>query len=333
MHYGIGAASVRGDKNSESDSFGLVALCSVGPILAVMILGLIFNINSSTYTMIEIPNVSNTNEISNVFIRNIPVYAKDVLKSLSPIVIFFLLYNFFKLKLSKYELKKIFVGFLYTFVGIVIFLTGVNVGFLPVGNALGIALMESIDNVMILPIIMAIAFFIVKAEPAVQVLTKKVNEITDGMISSKIMEGTLSIGMMIALIFSLLRAWYGIPFYAIIVPGYILALGLTVFAPSIFVGIAFDSGGVISGPMTASFLLPLIIGICENSGRANINVMQDAFGLVSMVALMPLITIQVVGIMYKYRRERYFEEEQVKTHGVVEKDDIVVFPKKVSKSV
>ena len=183
-----------------------------------------------------------------------------------------------------------------------------------------------------LPIMMLIGFFIVKAEPAVQVLIKQVNDITDGKVSEKIMEGALSIGMMLALVISCLRAWYGIPLIVFLIPGYILAIGLTLFCPGIFTGIAFDSGGVTSGPMTASFILPLMIGICEASGRANFNVMQDAFGLVSMVAMMPLIVIQIVGVMYKYKRDRYFKEtiEEIE----IKKDEIIVFKKKtVTKAI
>jgi len=323
---GIGAASVRGDKNSESDSFGLVALCSVGPILAVMILGLVYKVTNTNYIPIQISNLANTKDVGQAFVSQIPYYAKDVLKSLLPLIVFFVLYNVISLRLQKQELKKIFFGFVFTFIGLVVFLTGVNVGFLPVGNILGVSLAELPNRIIVLPIIMAIGFFIVKAEPAVQILVKKVNEITDGMVSENVLQGTLSVGMMLALIISLLRALYGIPFFYIILPGYALALILTFFTPDIFVGVAFDSGGVTSGPMTASFLLPLMIGICEASSRANINVMEDAFGLVSMVALMPLITIQIVGIMYKYRKDRFFEEQVVTK--VEEHDDIVVFPRK-----
>ena len=188
------------------------------------------------------------------------------------------------------------------------------------------SLITSIDKTLVLPLIMLIGYFIVKAEPAVQILTKQVSDITDGMVSEKVMLNTLSIGMMVALIFSLFRAWYGIPFFVILIPGYIIALALTFFAPEIFVGIAFDSGGVTSGPMTASFILPLMIGICEASGRANMDVMKDAFGLVSMVALMPLIVIQAVGVMFKIQQARgkaIFEDS-----GKAEDDEIIVFKRK-----
>ena len=265
---GIGAASIRSSKDSENDNFGLVALCSIGPIIAVMILGILFKIDGGVYTPITMNTISNSKELAEVFINAVPQYALEVLKSILPIIVFFFLYNIFVLKLSSKEVKKICVGFIYTYVGMTIFLTGVNVGFLPVGNELGIHLMDIPNKTFILPIIMLIGFFIVQAEPAVKVLTKNVSTITDGMISEKLMRATLSIGMMVALVISFIRALYGVPIYYILIPGYAIALILTFFSPDIFTGIAFDSGGVISGPLTACFLLPLVIGICEASRKS-----------------------------------------------------------------
>ncbi len=320
---GIGAASIRGDKDSESDSFGLVSLCSIGPIIAVMILGILFNISGAEYISTTRLFISNSNEIKNAYFQAIPINCIEVAKSLAPIIVFFILYNFSNLRLPKNEIKKIATGFLYTFFGLVIFLTGVKVGFLPVGNEIGTALMSVEGKGIILVLMIFIGVAVVGAEPAVQVLTKQVNNITDGAVSKKLMQSSLSIGMAIALIFSLLRALYGFPIYVFLIPGYLIALILTFISPEIFTGIAFDSGGVASGPMTASFILPLIIGICEASGRKNINVMQDAFGLVSMVAMMPLIVIQIVGVLYKYRAKLNIGFESSESN-----DDIIVFKKK-----
>ena len=326
---GIGAASIRNDRNSESDSFGLVALCSVGPILSVMILGLIYRVSSAEYTPFVLASLNNTKEIGSTFVNALPHYSIEVLKSLLPIVVFFSLYNVVSLKLAKQEIKKVFIGFVYTFIGLVIFLTGVNIGFLPVGNTIGESIIHSLSKTEILPIMMIIGYFIVKAEPAVQVLTKQVSDITDGMVSERVMQNALSVGMMLALIISLFRAWYGIPILVVLVPGYMLALCLTFVAPEIFVGIAFDSGGVTSGPMTASFILPLMIGICEASGRMNIDVMKDAFGLVSMVALMPLITIQVLGVMFKVKKAKAMASVTTPQHALeTVEDDIIVFNRK-----
>lgn len=264
---GLGAASIRNDKNSENDSFGLVALCSVGPIIAVMILGLIYKISGGEYTPFIIQSVDSSKDISNIFLSEVPKCALTVIKSLSPILIFYLLYNAFSLKLPKKENLKVLVGFVYTFIGLVIFLVGVDKGFLPVGNTLGEALMHIQHKILILPIIAVIGYFVVQAEPAVQVLVKQVSTITDGMVSERILLTTLSVGMSIALVICCLRSWFGIPFLCFILPGYVLAMLLTIVTPEIFVGIAFDSGGVTSGPLTASFLLPLMVGICEASRK------------------------------------------------------------------
>ena len=243
---GIGAASIRNDKSAESDSFGLVALCSIGPIIAVMVLGLLYKITNTEFVPFEIQPLANSQAVFKTFSNALPNYCLEVLKSLSPIVVFFILYQIFCLKLSKSQVIKIFVGFIYTFIGLVIFLTGVNVGFLPVGNSIGYSLMNLENKIILIPIMILIGFFIVQAEPAVLVLIKQVSNITDGVISEKLMKTTLSIGMAIALTISFIRAWLGIPIYYFLIPGYLLALLLMFLTPEIFTGIAFDSGGVTS---------------------------------------------------------------------------------------
>lgn len=264
---GIGAATIRSDKNSESDSFGLVALCSVGPILAVMILGLVYSITQTNYVPFETPPIEVSTDISQAFLSAIPTYCIDVFKSLVPIIIFFVLYQITYLKMPKNELIKVFVGMFYTYLGLVLFLTGAKVGFLPVGNSLGMSIMNIKMKWIIILIMEIVGYFIVQAEPAVNVLVKQVNEITDGMVSEGTMKTTLSIGMSIALIISVLRAWFGIPIYFFLITGYLVTIILSFFVSEMFTGIAFDSGGVASGPMTASFLLPLVIGIAENSRK------------------------------------------------------------------
>ena len=173
----------------------------------------------------------------------------------------------FVLRMPKNELVRVFVGMFYTYLGLVLFLTGAKVGFLPVGNSLGMSIMNIRMKWIIIPIMELVGYFIVQAEPAVNVLVKQVNEITDGMVSEGTMKITLSIGMSIALIISVLRAWFGIPIYFFLVAGYSIAIVLSFLVSEMFTGIAFDSGGVASGPMTASFLLPLVIGIAENSRK------------------------------------------------------------------
>ena len=324
---GIGAASIRSDKESESDSFGLVALCSVGPILAVMILGLVYKLSNTEYIPASLIGISSSVDIGTEFLKAIPIYSLQVLKSLVPIILFFVPYNLIKIKLPKQEMIKIGIGIIYTFIGLVIFMVGVNVGFLPVANQLGISLISLDNKAFVIIIIQLIGFFIVQAEPAVQILCSQVVDITDGMVSKKALVITMSIGMAIALLISLFRAWLGIPILVVLIPGYLIALLLTFFTPEIFVGIAFDSGGVASGPLTASFVLPIMIGICEASGRINASVMRDAFGLVSMVALMPLIVIQIVGIIYARKSTHATKVDQAIIREI--EDEIIVFPKKV----
>ena len=322
---GIGAASIRSGKESESDSFGLVALCSIGPILTVMILGLIFQIENTVYTPLDIITVDDSKGLIMMFVNELPSYVLEVAKALSPIIVFFGLYQITTLKMPKNELIKIFIGFIYTFIGLVLFLTGVNVGFMPVGNQLGSELIGMEQSWLIFPIVILIGYFIVQAEPAVLVLTKQVSDLTDGAIPEKAMKISLSLGMALALVIGVIRSAYGVPIMYFLIPGYLLALSLTFFSPEIFTAIAFDSGGVTSGPMTATFVLPLMIGICEASDRINTNIMKDAFGLVAMVAMMPLIIVQIMGVLYKMKTNK----RVAKPKEYVEEDAIIVFKRKV----
>ena len=205
------------------------------------------------------------------------------------------------------QIKRILVGLFYTYLGLVLFLCGVNVGFAPVGAYLGEALAELPSKWVLMPLGMLIGYFIVKAEPAIQVLNHQVQDITNGAISSKAMNMTLSIGVAVSVGLAMLRVLTGISLYWIIIPGYLIALGLSKVVPKIFVGIAFDSGGVASGPMTTTFLLPLSIGVCEAVGG---NLMTDAFGVVALVAMTPLIAIQVMGLVFKLKTRNVVEVVQ-----------------------
>lgn len=321
MHFGIGAASIRSGKEAESDSFGLVALCSIGPILTVMILSLLFNIENTVYTPMILPIVEDSQSLIMVFVKELPQYMLEVGKALLPIIIFFLCYQWNSLKMPKSELRKVGVGLIYTFIGLVLFLTGVNVGFMPVGNQLGTELMNIDYPWLIYPIVIAIGYYIVQAEPAVLVLTKQVSDLTDGAIPEKAMKISLSLGMAIAMVIAVVRAQFGIPIFCFLIPGYLLALCLMFLVPEIFTAIAFDSGGVTSGPMTATFVLPLMIGVCEACGRLDANIMRDAFGLVAMVAMMPLIIVQIMGLVYKMKMKKQTIKEK-------EEDEIIVFKRK-----
>lgn len=298
MALGVGFAAVRSDKHAENDSFGLVALCSVGPILAVLLLGLLYQPGSTAYTPSEIPNIEDSAVLWQYFAHGFPEYIKEIAVSLLPIAIFFGIFQIISLKLNKKTLLKIAIGLIYTYIGLVLFLTGVNVGFMPAGNYLGQMIAALPYRWILIPIGMLIGFFIVKAEPAVYVLMEQVEEITSGAISGRSMGLSLSIGVCASLGLAMIRVLTGISIFWFIIPGYLIALVLTFFVPKIFTAIAFDSGGVASGPMTATFLLPFAIGACQTVGG---NIVQDAFGIISMVAMTPLITIQILGVIYQFR--------------------------------
>lgn len=297
MALGLGVAAVRGGKSAHDDSFGLIALCSVGPILSVLLLGMLYN-SSGSYTDVVITDVNNIGEAINTFLHALPHYFKEVAAALSPIVIAFIIFQIIFLKLPKSQLIKISVGVVYTYVGLVIFLTGVNVGFLPAGNFIGKSLGLLDNNWILVPVGMVMGFFIVAAEPAVHVLNKQVEDVTGGAISKRAMLVSLSLGVAISIGIAMIRVLKGVSIWYFIVPGYTIALILTFFVPPIFTGIAFDSGGVASGPMTATFMLPFSMGASEAAGG---NILTDAFGLVAMVAMTPLITIQILGVVYKIK--------------------------------
>ena len=300
MALGLGLAALGKSRQSGEDSFGMIALCSVGPILAVLVLGLTYRAEGGSYEPFVIPEINSTRELGLQFGAAFPAYMKEVLGALLPIMIFFLVFQMLFLRLRKKQLGKLLVGLLYTFGGLTLFLTGVNVGFMPVGHFLGAELAGLSYRWVLVPLGMVIGYFIVKAEPAVLVLNKQVEDITSGAIPQRMMMAGLSMGMALSVGLSMLRVLTGLPLLALLLPGYALALGLSFVVPPIFTAIAFDSGGVASGPMTATFLLPLAMGACE---AVQGNMLQDAFGIVAMVAMTPLMMIQLIGLIYRIKTE------------------------------
>ncbi|MCI8797167.1 MAG: DUF1538 domain-containing protein [Dorea sp.] len=298
MSMGVGFAAVRSDKHAEVDSFGLVALCSIGPILAVLTLGLLYHPEDAAYTPPELPALQDSIELGRYFAVGFPEYIKEIMVSLLPIALFFTAFQIISLRLKKKTLLKIIIGIAYTYIGLVLFLTGVNVGFMPVGNYLGQMIAALPYRFILIPIGMLIGFFIVKAEPAVYVLMEQVEEITSGAISGKSMGLSLSLGVAVSVGLAMVRVLTGISVFWFILPGYVIAICLSFFVPKIFTAIAFDSGGVASGPMTATFLLPFAMGVCQAIGG---NIVRDAFGIVAMVSMTPLIAIQLQGAVYRYR--------------------------------
>lgn len=295
---GVGLASVRSDKDASNDSFGLVAISSIGPILAVLLLGIFFRPTTTSYTPIEFPDIITTRDVMREFMLELPHYAKEVMISILPIAAMFFIFQLVSRRYHRRQYVRIIVGLIYTYLGLVLFLTGVSIGFAPVGSLLGGELAASKFKWLLIPIGMLIGYFIVKAEPAIQVLNHQVENVTGDAISASAMNLCLSIGVSVSVGLAMLRSITGISIYWIIIPGYLIALALTRFVPKIFIGIAFDSGGVASGPMTSTFLLPLSIGVSEALGG---NIMADAFGVVALVALTPLIAVQIMGVVYKWK--------------------------------
>ena len=286
MAFGIGISSVLGGKQSQDSSFGMIGISSIGPIIAVLILGMFFH-----------PEVTESSSQTLTFVQAFPEYLKEVALALAPIVLFFLLFDLISLRLPFKTLAKILVGILYTYLGLTLFLTGANVGFLPAGSHIGAAIVGT-NKWILIPIGALIGAVLILAEPAVHVLNKQVEEITDGIIKRKTMLAVLSVSMAVAIALSMLRVVTGISIWWIILPGYAIALGLTFFVPKVFTGIAFDSGGVALGAMTAAFLLPFAMGATEAVGGS---IMTDAFGVVAFVAMTPLVSIQILGLVYRLR--------------------------------
>lgn len=294
LSFGVGIASVRGGRSSQDDSFGLVALCSIGPIMAVMLLGLFYQPSAAvedTFTT----QIGGVFDFLAIFADQLPHYFKEVTLALAPIILFFAFFQMRVLRFPKSQMIKIAIGVLYTYVGLALFLTAANVGFIPVGLFYGEAVASLEASWLLIPLGLIMGAFVVAAEPAVHVLNKQVEEISGGAISKNVMLFTLAIGVGISVALAMTRLLTGVGIWIYLLIGYILALLLTRFVPAFFTGIAFDSGGVASGPMTATFMLAFSMGASNALGG---DLMTDAFGLVAMVAMTPLIAIQILGLIY-----------------------------------
>ena len=289
MAIGVGLSSTRSDKDGSR------------PIAMVLLLGIFYHPAGASYNATEIPDVVTMQDVMRQFVHMLPDYGREVISSILPVLIVFLLFQLISRRYHKNQMIKMLMGFLYTIIGLILFLTGVNVGFAPVGSLLGSNLAAQTWRFVLIPIGALIGYYIVKAEPAVQVLNKQVEDVTNGSISRNAMNLCLSIGVSASVALALLRVLTGLNIYWLLIPGYIIALVLTRFVPKVFVGIAFDSGGVASGPMTSTFLLPLAMGACTAVGG---NVVTDAFGVVAMVAMAPLIAIQIMGVLYQLKLKR-----------------------------
>lgn len=289
MALGVGIALSVGGRNASENSFGLIALCSVGPIAAVLLL----SISASGDLAYAIPDYSMENILSegvwDLFRDNL----WDVLRSLGLVFLFFVVLQFTVLKLPISKIIKIIIGIVYTLIGLVVFLSAVAMAFMPIGYKIGLQMAEY-SPWLLIALAFVIGMVVVLAEPAVHVLNGQVEEITGGEVSKRQMMLALSIGVGISIGLSVLRVYFGFSLLYYLVPGYLISLGLSFFLPKLYTAIAFDSGGVASGPLTSSFILPLVIGACATM-QGESAVMDFAFGVVAMVAMTPLITIQTLG--------------------------------------
>ncbi|MBR0188781.1 MAG: DUF1538 domain-containing protein [Clostridia bacterium] len=295
---GTGIAYLRSDKSAEDDGFGLTALCSVGPIIAVMILGIIYKPETVSANGGETFIIDTSKDLFSVYLTRLPEYMKEVGVALLPIAAFFFITMTFGGKIAKGEFIKILVGIVYAYFGLVIFLLGVNCGFLPVGTIIGKTLGAENYAWVIVPIGMVLGFFIVGAEPAVHILNDQVFEITGGAIPKKAMGLSLMTGVAVSTGLAFLRIYFSIPILYILIPCYAIALVLTFIVPDIFSAIAFDSGGVASGAMTVGCLMPMALGFCEALGK---DAGKEGFGLVAFVAMTPLVAIQILGLVFKIK--------------------------------
>ncbi len=311
MAFGVGIALTAGGKHAGENSFGLIALCSIGPVIAVLALSATAE-GSLAFTL---PDYSLSESLGDVLPELLFTTMSEVGRSLLLIMASFLILQVTLLRLPRRRLIQIAVGILYTFIGLVLFLCAVNIGFMPIGYRLGTEL-AGVDTTALIIIAFIIGTVVVLAEPAVHVLKHQVSNITNGEVSPSQMSAALAIGVGISIALSAIRIIFGFSLLLYLIPGYLLSMGLSFFVPHLYTAMAFDSGGVASGPLTSGFILPLTIGACV-ALRGEAEVLNYAFGVVAMVAMTPLITIQLLGFKsvvaasrrYRMARKRIVEAD------------------------
>lgn len=343
MALGAGMASISTSKNARENSFGLIALCSIGPILSVLILGLLGSTDGGRQVAETIIPES-TKDAFALFLYGFPKYIEEVSIAIAPIIAMMIIFQLATRKFNQHQLLRMIVGFVYTYIGLVLFLTGANVGFMPAGSLIGARIAESDVKYLLIPMGALMGYFVVSAEPAVHSLKKQVEEITNGSVSQNSIGLALSIGVAISVGIAMLRVLTGISILPILIVGYSISLIISFFVPPIYTGIAFDSGGVASGPMATTFILPFAIGACEiiakaqasnmtfkdaNEYRAFIDgkVMTDAFGIVAMIAMTPLIAIQVLGLIGEIKRKKQLAQAK---QEILSLDDDMIYYEEVA---
>lgn len=298
----IGISSMKKDSNaSEQDSFGLVAIASTGAILGVLVMGIFSKLTGLTGVLES--STENSATLLGPFIQDLPGIAFESFLALLPLMVIFLAFQVIVFKFQKKQIKKILKGLLYTFIGLTLFLTGVNAGFMDVGAALGKALAMFENKSIVIAVGFVLGLVTILAEPAVHVLIQQIEMVTSGYLKKNIVLGALSIGVGTAVALSILRIVVPqIQLWHYLLPGYIISIVLSYLAPKLFVGIAFDSGGVASGPMTATFVLAFAQGAAHAASGAD--VLTDAFGMIALVAMTPIITLQILGLIVKIKSRK-----------------------------
>lgn len=302
---GVGVAAVRGSKEAESDSFGLVGLASIGPILAVLAMGVM---DKGGDTGAGVPEAIGASlSLTGTFFVILSETAYEAFVALSPIAMILVIFQLTLLHMNMRQVVRMVKGLIYTFVGLVIFLVGVKGGFLPAGSVMGGMIGSSPFNWVLVPIGFVLGAVVVLAEPAVWVLNDQIEEVSGGRINKRFMLIAFSTGVAFAVGISMYRVLAGISIWWFLIPGYGIALVLTFFCPPFFTAIAFDSGGVASGLMSSTFILAFTLGASASSGG---DPLKDAFGVVAMIAMVPLITIQILGLAIR-RKGKKAESERM----------------------
>jgi hypothetical protein len=288
-------------KSSEKDSFGLVAIASAGAIMSVLLLNYLSP--KLTFASEIDQGFNESNALFRPFLLELPHVFFDSLIALSPLIIVLIIMQFVSFKLSRRQFRRLVIGFIYALIGLIIFLVGVNAGFMEVGNKIGQVLTQKESKVFVLIFAFILGLLTIVAEPAVSVLTHQIEDVTAGYIKRTSVLIPLSIGVGISILLSILRILVpGIQLWHYLLPGYMIAIALTFIVPKLFVGIAFDAGGVATGPLTATFILAFTQGAANAYEGAN--VVTDGFGMIAMVALTPIITLQILGFIYKIKTRK-----------------------------
>lgn len=292
---GIGLTSLRTDSNTKNDTFGLIALCSIGPKIAVLILGMIYQGSNNFDTSIYLKSGPIIVEYVDTFLECF----KEVFISISPIIALFIILKVIQKDLFTNAItNKIVLGLTATFLGLCTFLTSVNVGFMKMGYLLGTSFANTNHLNILFPVTMIIGFLVVFAEPAIKILTNEIEDITEGSVSKNIMKVTISLGVSLAIFFSIHRMINGYSIIPYLIVTYLASFILMFTCPKMFTSASFDAGGSVCGPLTATFILPLVIGVCN---ALNGNIITDAFGLISFIAMSPFITVQLLGIIFRIK--------------------------------